>query len=50
MIMNLPEMQETQVRSLDQEDNPEKGMLAPLFYDIYQVTKGTFKALLDDIC
>ena len=26
MIMNLPEMQETQVRSLDQEDNPEKGM------------------------
>ena len=24
--MNLPEMQETQVRSLDQEDNPEKGM------------------------
>ena len=26
MIMNLPEMQKTQVQSLDQEDNPEKGM------------------------
>ena len=26
MITNLPAIQETQVQSLDQEDNPEKGM------------------------
>ena len=27
MVKNLPEMQETQIQSLSQEDPPEKGMV-----------------------
>ena len=39
MVKNLPAMQETQVRSLSQEDILEKGMATPLQYSCLNTKK-----------